>query len=962
MGRYLRPCVSWLIAVLVSWTLASFALAAEAHRPLVCMQPTNLLIGERDPIQILLIEMQRQAVLLVAREEFGAFTADQTCGEAVPVDSSAYAEILDLKAVVRKPGLRQIVTVLSKASADDKKQQVELLLNVKQYTVQNMHRICLEGTQQLMSREIPAALEQFGLHKVLRTKIADQSSAAHIGQRLGEMNFFAQLEVLRRGHAALWQEPDSPELLSIVARAYANLGQLARCQYDGSGKVFEARSLLYAQRMLSKHPDLPESMWTRAYACALGGIHAQAIEDLQAAGRMAAGKSRPTWATAAELACHYDQRGLQALGDQNPEVREIARFLAFVSVENCGSPILIRKAAELALETSPACFRILDAACDEAGVGGIGALTDSAFLKMVSALHAEYPRMTDLPASVPPGPSETEQGPEVVKAVAHVAKAMTESAAPGEPSWAMLGNLIQQTNFLHVYRRSQFLAYLLSVPTDDFIAESSPLVENHPLRDLIQTCSDASRQSPVKRQQYVDRIQARFWSPKLCDLANVSDHVNPSGGRQEKTLTLFYRHLDNAAYDGEVMLMAPPWMGDFEWRRHRAGVLNCVSPYNAAGAAALVLSQLEDAGARLEEFQHRYPNSPALLHAIGQQHKAANRFALAADALQKRMAIAPDASVITDLADCRFAIKDDAGAVQALERLWGEDYEFLDVATARVRIAQYYVGSGMPQKALPYAEQAAQSGAAWAMRCAANCYEKLGHWEQAAALYQSIDERYGVMSMSYYCFCVRTGRGDRAAAAAVLRESLPQWLAVSDREQLASAASYEYLEGKRDDALAHLKQSAKTFGDSWAAVMAAVIYDARGETQERDQLLPKQPYGLWLRQGNFPSRVELTSLAKMFHAACAEGNNAGLDVDQVEGLIASAVPRDQANIRYMAGMFLLQHGHEEAGVKLLRECIAGSELHFTAVAMAAQELRQRKLIPPQAESPTPAAAGAGKTD
>ena len=60
-------------------------------------------------------------------------------------------------------------------------------------------------------------------------------------------------------------------------------------------KVFKARSLLYAQRLVVRRPESPWGRWHRAYAYALAGRHRRAIEDLAGAKTLAeAGRiSRP---------------------------------------------------------------------------------------------------------------------------------------------------------------------------------------------------------------------------------------------------------------------------------------------------------------------------------------------------------------------------------------------------------------------------------------------------------------------------------------------------------------------------------------------------------------------------------------------------------------------------------------------------------------------------------------------
>jgi len=73
------------------------------------------------------------------------------------------------------------------------------------------------------------------------------------------------------------------------------------------------------------------------------------------------------------------------------------------------------------------------------------------------------------------------------------------------------------------------------------------------------------------------------------------------------------------------------------------------------------------------------------------------------------------------------------------------------------------------KRAQPYADAAAQTWAEWAMVCATNCHEGIGHWEQAETWAQRVSERYGPRATSFWFFwCKRTGKGNVQAAQRLL--------------------------------------------------------------------------------------------------------------------------------------------------------------------------------------------------
>ena len=94
----------------------------------------------------------------------------------------------------------------------------------------------------------------------------------------------------------------------------------------------------------------------------------------------------------------------------------------------------------------------------------------------------------------------------------------------------------------------------------------------------------------------------------------------------------------------------------------------------------------------------------------------------------------------------------------------------LESTTVQNMLANYYLDRREWQKALPYAEAAAQSGAGWAMETEARCHEMLGEWEKAEALMRGTSERYDQDAFEWMLWCCRTGHGDRAAADELARK------------------------------------------------------------------------------------------------------------------------------------------------------------------------------------------------
>lgn len=85
-------------------------------------------------------------------------------------------------------------------------------------------------------------------------------------------------------------------------------------------------------------------------------------------------------------------------------------------------------------------------------------------------------------------------------------------------------------------------------------------------------------------------------------------------------------------------------------------------------------------------------------------------------------------------------------------------------ANIRNKIAKDHLRRMEYKEAVPYAERAAKSWAAWALATASEANEWAGNHERAEFWVRRISERYSGSHSNWYFWCQRTGRGDLAAA------------------------------------------------------------------------------------------------------------------------------------------------------------------------------------------------------
>jgi hypothetical protein len=141
----------------------------------------------------------------------------------------------------------------------------------------------VEEVERIARTEWVQTLKENGVEPVKPASSSEARAPAAAAEQLAAMNYISQYAALRLLHDAQRQEGESPALTADLVCAYANLGILTDFHLNTAHKVARARSLLYAQRLVAMQPRSPWGLWHRAYAHALAGSHAAALDDLRQA-------------------------------------------------------------------------------------------------------------------------------------------------------------------------------------------------------------------------------------------------------------------------------------------------------------------------------------------------------------------------------------------------------------------------------------------------------------------------------------------------------------------------------------------------------------------------------------------------------------------------------------------------------------------------------------------------------
>jgi hypothetical protein len=489
-------------------------LSADSPRNVVMLDAQELdAAGSQGPA-ILQQELVRQAFLLAAREELGLATRDRGLREAFPQAAAPAYVPFDFLISVRRGHPLRLAIFRQYGS------EFEVLWD-KELKLAPAERFddLVAQCEALSRKEFVDVLQRAGLRKADRPNRQPAQSPTEIEAGPVDFNFIAQFASLRRLHAAVLATGESPELTAGLARTYAELGAESAFLWSPAHKSFEARGLLYAERLLRKSGAGPLSLWTRAYVRALVGRHQGALDDLAQAAKVAAGDAsaiRPAWVDVIQAYCEFDQEKLNAL-DKNDRIRPLVRYLQMLGQEFTAGRDARLGAIGNALEVHSDSFRAMDLVAADSPTEFIQTARQQALKSFPTSLYhrlAEVPGLPEEAAKLCAAEREHDGKRDAanemanrVKLVALLDRAAVE-ADRAEPSLAVLAALIRETSFVHARQMVDFQLYNVG-PTEDIFAALSPLLDGHPYQKYVEALTYDSEASVASLQLQAETIDTR---------------------------------------------------------------------------------------------------------------------------------------------------------------------------------------------------------------------------------------------------------------------------------------------------------------------------------------------------------------------------------------------------------------------------------------------------------------------
>ena len=842
-------------------------------------------------------ELARQALWLAAHEEFGLRFRDSSLGEDAPKNLSG-----DRQFRIRK-NPRELSQWSVKVGIDPHEHKLWEGRDMVGVPYLESPDLCISGFETLSREFFSKCLVASGFTPRPNKK-SDASVPREAEREMGKMREISQFAAIRLLHAEMRSKGESKALLGALARAYANLGLLTQYQWDFSPFVCKARALLYAQRLVAQSPGDRQALYVRAYAAALSGMHALALKDLADAAKLSGSIPPPSWVEAIDAYVHFDLDRLD--GTRKKDDTSLVRLLKYLAIESPETPGFSIQAGKEFLEYEPECYLVHDSQCRVGGVSHLHGATLAGLPVFEEALRWRVRDIPGLPASVAGVLNGDKIEPEIY---ASLRGAGNEPTDRGEPSWAALGNTLQNVRFNLVYHRLRFLDQMLSVGTSGDAKAVLPTLRGHPFYPVIESYAfDSRSQGTEVRERLRLRAMASVdWkaSGYHYRLSTVNPVAASAWGRNaiqcHGTLYPEVARQMNVRRENDRARTGGPTL-----------ILQRCSPYSPRTQAYCTIAHQSLQLQQLLEIEKEYSRHPVVMWGLGERHFNDNRMESAIRCWKKWIALSPSAEGYRRLASAYLGTKDETRWRQTLEESLKQEDTGLIHAQVNVELAEHFMDKHDFKTAEPYADAAAESYAAFGLLCAGRCQAGLGNWGKANEWYSRAASRYPECVFTWYLACRATGKMDRDGAEKAVREYLARYGPGTSSWTQFQAAQYLMMKRKPGEARALVDRSNVMKPSDDSLLFAAFLADAAGDEKARDSAISRHPPIFEGEQHTWPIQTKLGEWFKSSETPSSE------TVDIAIKELPTALRADGA---FYYGWFLKNRGQAARATQLWKRCL-----------------------------------------
>lgn len=787
-------------------------------------------------------ELMRQAVLIALRDDLGYVTRDETLEEPIsaaqlqPSESriapnaqsksaaangATSAEPLDVSFHITNDGKWEAHLYGAGTSFNNPVWHHGDSLPLNRRTVYSQ----LAAQLDKQCSEIAEQLQRAGAKGDAPKQLTENKPGPDIEQLFLSMNFVSQFAAVRTAHNSISRKGLSLEWLSILVRGYANLAMLTEHTWSSHSEAFAARSLLYAERMCRLSGGTRLAKWHRAYARALVGMHAMAIEDIdQMAGTPE--DKLPEWTNVVKPYVEFDGSKWTVITAQHPHLAELVALLEWDQIHNYMHGRWIYERGLAAAKKIPEAYSIYSVMANWKALGtkrtgaslgsrAFGGLLpkrmltlkklsdeDQEIQKAIGDLVAEHENTID-GRKFRAAPMKLAEG---LRSIA------TREAKPSECSWSILAELIAEEQFVEAANLLHVSGDATEHSDEDLVNSLLPLVKGHRYAALIQSYA----LPPANTQQAQEILQElSVIDPRPCMQQMFSKTWRTRGGSGYNGNDLQWRaiwernstlpDLRDVLYDltaGWTLVITPA-----DQQRYSEDI-QAVSPKCPIAIRGQWEMTQGLKAADLEKFEPQIKEDPVGWMSLGNYYFSLANYDAAERCLKKSLSISPSYDATKTLANTYFSKnRKDLWQTTLESYLQVEDLG-LTHSDIHQQIAEQFLHDRDWKKAVPHAVAAAEAYSATGLMLASRVFEGAQDWQRSEFYAAETSRNYPsyFAGTTWYFWCRRNGRGDLEGARAIADKCIELASRRGDVGDVHRTFVYRVLEGHPAEALDEMEQ------------------------------------------------------------------------------------------------------------------------------------------------------------
>jgi tetratricopeptide (TPR) repeat protein len=729
---------------------------------------------------LLLRELQRQALLISARDELGLGTRDMVLREPfAPSGTSAVTTVLFESRIWRNDQAQICLSHLDGPQPADPYALADVQVdNAKNASIQWVNfkiakdplvdytDFVIRCEEASRTTYLDALLAQNVLGTYPKNPIPWSTGPASPAalQRLQHLDVFSQYLAVRLLHQQMRAEGESPDRLCALVQGYANLAALTRDQWSRADRVFLARALLYAQRLVVHDHSSAVSLNTRAYARAFAGLHAAALKDLDAAKESGDASTSFPWVGMIRAFCRFDADALEDSAITGSwSYRQLAYFLD-ARVATDGYPRDQQDdALDRALLTYPAMFSLASLS-QEPGDADNPKPIDRP-INQIPIIANEMLKTADLPASILYAARHLVLGDDGFKQLGILRDRLNHAASrqpleTSEPSLAVLADLLEQQEVLAIMHRAQSLKTTGSANADiqKLASNAMPILKVHPWGSYVDALGVDPSAGTAPIAKFLNKIKDRDPGPWVADAFNAVEGYTGNADGLVKSL----RETAEQTTDALVFDYPTTASENDLWR------LTKTSPHCAALLQAWMRAMPEDRiqqetplyKTTLHKVETEFTHRPAVVLTACDWCNVRGDFQRSVDLLTGIDEIEPSVEICNRQAALARKLGRHEDSINLQLRALKLSNDADDTLNTCQQAAVYLIEDHRFAEALSCIQISSDTPSVRSWQLSARCYEGMGQLEDADACRRQEDALDATTTVGHYLWAWRFGRAD----------------------------------------------------------------------------------------------------------------------------------------------------------------------------------------------------------